>query len=198
MALTQLQKLELNKRVDRIFHAPANAAVKGHEPEIAFAADMSGDLEFIHSSMKDAVSSLKLHDKMFQNMRSNIVFWNGHAVSSRVTPMSFILMGKTFEGYEDAADNADGNVDNAPDFEGLCAYLKMYHARCRGILLFMDCFYEELERRKFDISDKEKALQNLNPFLKYRLLMITKDKMISGTELMMKVVNIDAEEAGVF
>ncbi|MDE7321932.1 MAG: hypothetical protein K2N73_04255 [Lachnospiraceae bacterium] len=192
MALTPFQKLELNKRVDRIFHAPTNASVRGHEPEIAFVADMTGDIECIHSSIKDAVSSLKQHDKMFQNMRSNVVYWTRHTISSKVTPMSFILMGKAFDAYSGTGDIVD--VDNIGNFEKLCEYLKLYHARCRCILLFMDYSYEELERRKFYITDRERALQSLNPFIKYRLLIITKDKMLTGSELMIKVVNIDGQE----
>lgn len=194
MALTQFQKLELNKRVDRIFHAPANAAVRGHEPEIAFVAALSGDLEAVHSSIKDAVSSLKQHDRMFQNMRSNVVYWERSGICSKVTPMSFILMGKAFSGSGSAGDIVDGNVDNTADFDSLCAYLKLYHARCRCVLIFLDCSYEELEGRKFDITDREKVIQSLNPFLKYRLLILTKDKMVTGTELMIKVVNMDGQE----
>ena len=41
MALTPLQRLELNKRVDKIFHAPSNAPANGHQPEIAFVTPMS-------------------------------------------------------------------------------------------------------------------------------------------------------------
>lgn len=193
MALTQLQKLELNKRVDKIFHAPSNAAVRGHQPEIAFVADMSGNVELIHSSIKDAAASLKAHDKLFQNMRSNMVYW-GDSISSKVTPMSFILMGKAFDDNPEARDFVDKNVDNSLIFENLCEYLKLYHARCRCILIFMDCTCEELEKRKFYVADKEKALQNLNPFLKHRMLVITKDKMLAGIEMMMKVVNTNETE----
>lgn len=194
MGLTQFQKLELNKRVDRIFHAPANAAVRGHEPEIAFVADLSGDLEVIHSSIKDAVSSLKQHDKMFQNMRSNVIYWGRNGICSKVTPMSFILMGKAFSASGSVGDIVDESVDNTADLDSLCAYLKLYHARCRCVLIFLDCSYEELEGRKFDITDREKVIQSLNPFLKYRLLILTKDKMVTGTELMIKAVNMDGQE----
>ena len=219
MALTQLQKLELNKRVDRIFHAPSNAPANGHQPEIAFVTDMSGDMESMHSSVKDAVASLKAHDKMFQNMRSNMVYWDSDKIISKVTPMSFILMGKAFsndlafeESFtqeksgiesnftdgEEIAGNSVGDseivgklsedVDKSLNFEELCAYLKLYHARCRCILVFADCCYEELEIRGFYIADTEKAKQQLNPFLKYRLLIITKDKMMTGSELMMRLI----------
>lgn len=207
MALTQLQKLELNKRVDRIFHAPSNAPAKGHQPEIAFVADLSGDIDMVHTSVQDAAASLKAHDKMFQNMRSNTVYWGIDRISSKVTPMSFILMGRAFEGIvsgDGSAQETDlqcqlvdstecvkvvcGNVDKSPNFEKLCGYLRLYHARCRCILVFADCTYEELEVRKFYITDAETAKQHLNPFLKYRLLMIARDKMLTGSELMMRLI----------
>ncbi|MDE7417040.1 MAG: hypothetical protein K2N44_12230 [Lachnospiraceae bacterium] len=193
MALTQFQKLELNKRVDRIFHAPSNAPANGHQPEIAFVTDMSGDMESVHSSVKDAVASLKAHDKMFQNMRSNMVYWDSDKITSKVTPMSFILMGKAFDNaltFDDSkiVGNLNEDVDKSLNFEELCAYLKLYHARCRCILVFVDCSYEELEMQEFYITDTDKAKQQLNPFLKYRLLIITKDKMMTGSELMMRLI----------
>lgn len=192
MALTQFQKLELNKRVDKIFHAPSNAPAKGHQPEIAFVTDVSGDIDAVHSSVRDAVASLKAHDKMFQNMRSNMVYWGREQITSKVTPMSFILMGRSLDSAlaldSEIVGNLDTNVDKSPNFENLCAYLKLYHARCRCILVFVDCSYEELAARYFYITDAKMAKQQLNPFLKYRLLIITKDKMMTGSELMMRLI----------
>ncbi len=192
MALTQFQKLELNKRVDKIFHAPSNVPAKGHQPEIAFVTDMSGDIDAVHSSVRDAVASLKAHDKMFQNMRSNMIYWSDGQITSKVTPMSFILMGRSLDSAlasdDEIVGNPDKNVDKSPNFENLCAYLKLYHARCRCILVFVDCSYEELEARYFYITNAEMAKQQLNPFLKYRLLIITKDKMLTGSELMMRLI----------
>lgn len=192
MALTQFQKLELNKRVDKIFHAPSNIPAKGLQPEIAFVADVSGDIDAVHSSVRDAVASLKAHDKMFQNMRSNMVYWGAEQITSKVTPMSFILMGRALDSAltldNEMVGNLEANVDKSLKFENLCAYLKLYHARCRCILVFVDCSSEELEERYFYITDAEMAKQQLNPFLKYRLLIITKDKMLTGSELMMRLI----------
>lgn len=100
MGLTQLQSLELNKRVDKILHAPSNAPAGGQQLEIAFVADLSGGIEELNQSIKDAVTSLKSHDKIFQNVRSNLVYWGNGKIILRVTPMSFIQMGKAFEGIE--------------------------------------------------------------------------------------------------
>lgn len=190
MGLTQLQKLELNKRVDKILHAPANAPAGGQQLEIAFAADLSGDTEYVYSSIKDAVTALKAHDKVFQNVRSNMVYWKNDEITTKVTPMSFIQMGRAFDNEEDAedVDNKTISVDNSPKIELLCEYLKLYHARCRCILVFTDKPCEVFEKQVFDTVDIEKAIQGLNPFLKYRLLVITRDKMISGSELMMKLM----------
>lgn len=189
MGLTQLQSLELNKRVDKILHAPSNAPVGGQQLEIAFVADVSGDIDWIHQSIKDAVATLKSHDKVFQNVRSNLIYWGNGKIVIRVTPMSFIQMGKAFEGIaENIVENKNINVDKPPYFEDLCEYLKLYGARCRCILLFLDETYEEFEKRYFRIKDVEKAKEKLNPFLKYRLLVIAKDKMVTGSEILMKLI----------
>lgn len=200
MGLTQLQKLELNKRVDKILHAPANAPAGGQQLEIAFVADLSGDAEDVNDSIKDAVTALKSHDKIFQNVRSNMVYWSNKKITTKVTPMSFIQMGKAFDNeeaeiiingktvYSENVDNKAINADNSLKIELMCEYLKLYHARCRCILVFINCLYEELEKQIFYTADIEKAIQNLNPFLKYRLLVITKDKMLSGSELLMKLI----------
>lgn len=189
MGLTQLQSLELNKRVDKILHAPSNAPAGGQQLEIAFVADVSGDIDWIHQSIKDAVATLKSHDKVFQNVRSNLIYWGNGKIVIRVTPMSFIQMGKAFEGVvENIVENEDRNVDKPPYFEDLCEYLKLYGARCRCILLFLDETYEEFEKRFFRIKDVEKAKEKLNPFLKYRLLVIAKDKMVTGSEILMKLI----------
>jgi hypothetical protein len=187
MALTQLQRLELNKRVDKILHAPSNAPAAGVQLEMTFVADMTGDREFIHSSIKDAVTTLKSHDKIFQNVRSSVVYWGSINISIKVVPMTFIQIGKAFEDIPE--DSGNQNVDKPVNFDELCAYLKLYNARSRCVLLFMDCTYEELEKNKFNVADHEKALGGLNPFLKYRLLIITRDKMVSGSELMLKLIN---------
>ena len=186
MGLTQLQRLELNKRVDKILHAPSNAPAGGQQLEIAFVADVSGDIDRIHQSIKDAVATLKSHDQVFQNVRSNVIYWGNGKLIIKVTPMSFIQMGRAFEGI---VENGDKNVDKPPYFEDLCEYLKLYGARCRCILLFLDETYEEFEKRYFRVKNVEKAKENLNPFLKYRLLVVAKDKMVTGSEIFMKLIS---------
>lgn len=186
MGLTQLQRLELNKRVDKILHAPSNAPAGGQQLEIAFVTCVSENTEQLYQSVKDAVAALKAHDKIFQNVRSNLVAWSNTEITTKVTPMSFIQMGRAFE---DSDKSETKTVDKPLYFEDLCAYLKLYHARCRCILLFMDCTCGELERQHFQVFDIERAKQNLNPFLKYRLLVVTYDKMLTGSEIFLRLVN---------
>lgn len=185
MGLTQLQRLELNKRVDKILHAPSNVPAGGQQLEIAFVADMSGDFENTFQSIKDAVTALKSHDKIFQNVRSNVIYWREDNIITKVTPMSFIQMGKAFEDIEEKKEKTE---NNSSYFEDLCGYLKLYHARCRCILIFLNCTYEAFEEQSFRIYDVEKVKESLNPFLKYRLLAVTKDRIIAGSELFMKLI----------
>lgn len=189
MGLTGSQKLELNKRVDKILHAPANAPAGGQQPEIAFVADLSGSREWICDSIKDAAASLRSHDKVFQNVRCNMVYWDGRSACSKVLPMPFIQLGRAFDDLD--VENTMQTVDNALHMEGLCGYLKMYHARCRCILLFTDCTYEQSVRLGFLAADPRSAIENLNPFLRYRILIMTKDRAVTGSELMMKWIDME-------
>jgi hypothetical protein len=183
----KLSNLELNKRVDKIIHASTNSPAAGMQLEITFVADMTGDMTYIENSIKEAVATLKAHDKIFQNVRSNMVYWNSTDISMKVVPMTFIQMGKAFEDLSTEA------VEKPLIFEELCAYLKLYNARSRCVLIFMDCTYEDLEKNNYNVTDTKKAIENLNPFLKYRILIITKDKMLTGSELMLKLINLNGE-----
>ena len=181
MAMTQLQKLELNKRVDKILHAPSNLPARGQQLEMAFVLDLGGDREYLDNTIRDAVTALKAHDKIFQNVRSNVVYWAHDKITTKVTPMSFIQMGKTF--VEVDVNMEDKDVDNDTDLNALCGYLKLYHARSKCILVFTDRNEDQFYAQKSD-----KLIENLNPFLKYRLLILTPEKMITGSELLLKLI----------
>lgn len=181
MAMTQLQKLELNKRVDKILHAPSNLPARGQQLEMAFVLDLGADREYLDSTLRDAVAALKAHERIFQNVRSNIVYWAHDRITTKVTPMSFIQMGKAFEAFD--VNMEDKSVDNDTNLNELCGYLKLYHARSKCILVFTDCSEDRFYARKSD-----KLIENLNPFLKYRLLIITPGKMITGSELLLKFI----------
>ena len=191
MSLTQIQKIQLNKQVDKILHAPGNQPVRGSQLEMAFVLDCSSDKEFLKSTVQDAVAGLKAHDKIFQNVRSNVVFWeDGGKFTTEVMPMSFIQMGKPFENEafmnntvqgENIPETEDKNVENFPVIDELCVYLKVFHARSKCILVFTENGYA--------VNDKKKVIENLNPFLKYKLLVISKDSMKGGTRIYMELIS---------
>ena len=85
MALTQLQKLELNKRVDKILHAPASSPVGGQQLEMVFAADMTADRAFVEEAFRESAAALKAHDRIFQNVRSNVVYWGSGLCIIRIS-----------------------------------------------------------------------------------------------------------------
>lgn len=174
MSLTQIQKLQLNKQVDRILHAPGNQPAGRQQLEMAFVLDCSSDIEYIKSTTQDIVGALKAHDKIFQNVRSNVVYWRENHISTETMPMSFIQMGKPFVDLEETV------VDKLPKFDDLCAYLKLYHARSKCIVLVTNGNYE--------LGEKDKIKENLNPFLKQKLLLVTPDKMVTGTTVFMELI----------
>lgn len=174
MSLTQIQKLQLNKQVDRILHAPGNQPAGKQQLEMAFVLDSSSDTEYIKLTAQDAVAALKSHDKIFQNVRSNVVFWDEESIKTETMPMSFIQMGKPFVKLEDM------KVDKSAKLDELCAYLKLYHARSKCIIVFTEGNYE--------VGDKEVLKQSLNPFLKQKLLLVTPEKMITGTSIFMELI----------
>lgn len=137
MGLTQIQKIQLNKQVDKILHAPGNQPVRGSQLE-----------------------------------------------------MSFIQMGKPFENEafmnntvqgENIPETEDKNVENLPVIDELCVYFKIFHARSKCILVFTENGYA--------VNDKKKVIENLNPFLKYKLLVISKDSMKGGTPIYMELIS---------
>lgn len=182
MGFSQIQLLQINKQVDRILHTPGNMPVgkagKESQLEMAFVIDCSSDEEFLKESLKEVVTSLKRHDQIFQNVRSNVVYWHApeeeKELETQVMPMSFLQIGKAFE------QEAFHFVDNCVNFDNLCAYLKKFHARSKCILVMTE--------GKYEMVDNKKVFESLNPFLKSKLLLITPEKMIAGSVINMEMI----------
>ncbi|MBE5876582.1 MAG: hypothetical protein E7290_06815 [Lachnospiraceae bacterium] len=171
MSLSQIQQMQVNKQVDMILHAPGSQVLEKQQLEMAFVFDMSADKEYLSSVTKDIVTTLKRHDKIFQNVRCNVVRWE-EKVSTEVMPMSFIQMGKPF-----TEDNLADAVDKKALLEELCAYLKLFHARSKCIIVITEGNYV--------IEDRKKLIDALNPFLKSKILFVTPDKMFMGREFIL-------------
>ena len=174
MSLTQIQKLQLNQQVDRILHTSGNQPVGRQQLEMAFVLDFSCDMEYIKSITQDVVATLKAHDKIFQNVRSNIVYWSAEHIATQTMPMSFIQMGRPFVDLENKI------VDNLPKFDDLCAYLKLYHARSKCIIL--------VTQGNYQLGETNKVKESMNPFLKQKLLIVAPDKMVTGTKVFMELM----------
>lgn len=194
--MTQIEKMQLNRYVDKILKTPGNV-VSGQQLEMAFVLDCSCNKEYLKPMLCDTVAALKAHDKIFQNVRSNVVYWGGDRglpseeqsdrnIITKTMPMSFLQMGKPFEqeGYFDnlvcECEENKVIVENIPIFDELCAYLKMYHARSKCILVFTG--------QNYKVENKKKVLECLNPFLKTKMLVITMEKMIPGTIIHMEMI----------
>lgn len=176
MSLTQIQKLQLNKQADRILHMPGNLTGNRQQLEMTFVFHMGSEREYLKTTAADIVASLKAHDRIFQNVRSNVVRWRtGEKLSTEVMPMSFIQMGKPF-----LEDKKEDSVDKPPVLDELCAYLKMYHARSKCILLIME--------GEYCTEDKRKTAESLNPFLKTKLLLVTPGKITGGNAIFMEML----------
>ena len=146
--------------------------------EIAFILDLTSEKEYLDTTLKDTVSALKSHDKIFQNVRTNIVYWGKEKIETKVIPMTFLQMGKAFDNIDEdkSGDFENIAVDKVADFDKLCEYLKLFHARSKCIILITQN------------NHKIHKIENLNPFLKYRLLIINPEKMITGTEILLQLI----------
>lgn len=171
MGLSQIQQIQMNKQVDMILHAPGSQLLEKQQLEMAFVFDMAADREFLRSTARDIVASLKRHDKIFQNVRSNVVRWSDK-LDTEVMPMAFVQMGKALE-----TDSSLVNVDNKAALEDLCAYLKLFHARSKCIIVITE--------GRYAIEDRDKLLGALNPFLKSKILFVTPEKMFMGRDFIL-------------
>ena len=90
------------------------------------------------------------------------------------------FMNNTVQG-ENIPETEDKNVENLPVIDELCVYLKVFHARSKCILVFTENGYA--------VNDKKKVIENLNPFLKYKLLVFSKDSMKGGTPIYMELIS---------
>lgn len=171
MGLSQIQQLQINKQVDMILHAPGSQVLNKQQLEMAFVFDMAADEEFLKSTAKDIVASLKRHDKLFQNVRCNVVRWN-EKIYTEVMPMAFLQMGKVFD-----EDKSLEHVDKQATLEEMCAYLKLFPARSKCIIVVTEGNYR--------IENRDKLIEALNPFLKSKILFVTPGKMFMGRDFIL-------------
>lgn len=166
LTLTQLEILQIVKKVDAILHVPGND--RGGNPEMTIVIDRSLRREDMQEAVTEVVKALKRSNEIFRNVRMNLVLW-GPDISMCVAPMAMLMTGSAFAEYACSPC--------VKRYEDLFAYLKKFHARSRVVLVFAD--------EKNEIADSQAAKEMLAPFLKSRLLLIS-EQIVSGTALFLK------------
>ena len=141
--------------VERILHVPGNFTEQNLE--MALVIDGSLSKEQVESYVPELLGSLKRHSEVFRNVRLNVVDWKSNEqITNQVRPMSVVMLHSFYEEYN--------QVETAKYFEKLVAYLKLYQARAKLIILLTDGKYQ-VERE----DELELAMQ---PFLEKKLMQV--------------------------
>lgn len=151
--------------------------------EICLIFDGALSREAVRTVGAEVVSALKSADEIFRNVRCNVVFWiSDETILHQVTAAAVVQMGRCFEDWEQITGQTAGQQDGKqPEavaaqkhLELLAADLKKFEARSRLLILITEGSYA--------VADKEALQQNLNPFLKHRLLIVTENEILRGTQ----------------
>ena len=167
MELTEIDALQIAKRVNAILHVPGN--YQGGNLEMASVIDTTMKPEDFQDAVAAVVKALKRSNEIFRNVRLNLIFWGQEKMSAQVAPMAMLMTGTVFTEYVCSPCKKR--------YEELFAYLKKFQARSKVVLVFAD--------EQNEIVDEKAAKEALSPFLKNKLLLIT-DQVISGTQLFLR------------
>lgn len=163
MTLTQLEALQIAKKVDAILHVPGN--YRGGNLEMTIVIDTSLQREEFQDAVAGVVRALKRSNEIFRNVRLNLVIW-GPEISTEVVPMAMLMTDGAFSEYVCSPCKKC--------YEKLFDYLKRFHARSKVVLVFA--------AEGNEIKDRQAAKEALSPFLKNKLLVIS-GQVISGTQI---------------
>ena len=90
MKFTQLEVLQIAKKVDAILHVPGN--YRGGNLEMSIVIDTSLRQEDVQETAAEIVKALKRSNEIFRNVRLNLVLW-GTEIISTVVPMAMLMTG---------------------------------------------------------------------------------------------------------
>lgn len=157
----------LKREVEQILHVPGNYS--GGILEMAMVFDCSLDKETVTRQAQEVTAALKVISPVFRNVRLNAITWKKEKeFQSEVTALPILQMGRYFDGYEYLLENKDWGE--------LLSRLKTFHARSKLILVFTD--------QDFRVRDTKAAGEAMQPFLYRKLLVLSKDRIITGKKLM--------------
>ena len=162
-----LFRQSLINSVEKILHVPGNYTI-GTALEMTIVIDCALDKNLAKEKVKEAVTILKQHSKVFSNVRTNLIFWNNDMpIHSEITSIAMLQIGNIFNTMPEAADNTN-------DIAELMSTLKKFHARSKLILLFMGKQYEAI--------NSQLCTDSLKPFLSRKISFILDDIILSGDE----------------
>lgn len=154
--MTPVALQQFKNTVERILHVPGNFT--GSNLEMAVVIDGSLKKEQAETFVPELLGSLKRHSEVFGNVRLNVVDWKSdEQIQTQVRPMSMVMLKSFYEEYE--------CVRMAKHFEKLAAYLKLYQARAKLIILITDGTYQ--------VGSEEEKKLLMRPFLEKKLMQVT-------------------------
>lgn len=172
--LTAAERMYLKNGIERILHVPGN--YKGGILEMALVCDYRMPEEKLRERTKDVIGLLKQQGEVFGNVRFNLVKWAaGGGLRKETPPMAYAAIGQVFEDYRELNGSAG---EGYCSLDELTRQLKLYFARSKLVILLTD--------GEYDIVDEKKVRENMQPFLHKKLLVWERDKILYGTEYMMK------------
>lgn len=161
-----IQKKKIKNAVEMILHTPGN--YKGGILEMTIVIDCKLDKEYVKEYTKQLVITLKNTSEVFRNVRLNtVLFKENEIIENEVSSLAMLQLGSYFEKYN--------VIETDKDMSYITAYLKKFHARSKLIIY--------ITNDEFLISDKMKVKENLEPFLRHKLLIMRESELIKGSEL---------------
>lgn len=159
--LSAVTLMKFKNTVERILHVKGN--YQGGILEMTVVVDSNLTRETVENILPKLLHALKLHGEVFRNVRFNYGMWqeNGE-VKNQICPMMSAISPNFYEEYQQKSC--------VKQLDELAAYLKLFHARSKLILVLTD--------DKCQISEHIK--KELQPFLDKKLMLIS----INGEELM--------------
>lgn len=155
MVLSPVFLKQFKNTAERILHVPGNFT----ESVLEMAVVIDGVLtrEQAETYVPELLGTLKRHSEVFRNVRLNIVEWKSdERIVTQVCPMAMAMLKSFYEEHEQVCERKH--------FEKLVAYLKLYHARSKLIILITDGAYL--------VEQEDELAIAMRPFLEKKLMQV--------------------------
>lgn len=147
---------QVKNTVDRILNVPGNYT-KGKILEMTVVLDQNLQKKVISLLLPELLRTLKLHDKVFQNVRFHVVYWETEErPKDLVLPMTMAVVESFYEDYRQEIKKKS--------VSRLAKYLTLFHARSKLIILVTDGNFME--------EEKEEVKKCMQPFLEKKMMTV--------------------------